>query len=222
MRFTDELRAAAEPLWTAQLDHPFLRGIVDGTLDRRRFEHWIRQDYRFLIEYCRLFALGAARAPDLDTLARFADLLQATAREEMDLHRALASEFGITADELAGEPMAPTTRGYTDFLIRTAAVGEFAELAAALLPCMWGFSWLGQELARHPRPADRHLAAWIDAYAAEDFALLAGWCRDLVDRLAAEAGPGLRQAMRDAFVTSSRYELAFWEMAWRLETWPSA
>jgi thiaminase (transcriptional activator TenA) len=26
--------------------------------------------------------------------------------------------------------------------------------------------------------------------------------------------------MRDVFLTSSRYELSFWEMAWKMETWP--
>src|SRR5687768_15334308 len=138
-RFSDHLHALAEPIWQAQHEHPFVRGIGDGSLDLEQFKHWVRQDYLFLIEYCRLFGLAAARAPDLETLGRFADLLQSTARTEMDLHRAYAAEFGISADELERELMGPTTRAYTDFLLRVAATGDFAELAAALLPCMWGF-----------------------------------------------------------------------------------
>jgi thiaminase/transcriptional activator TenA len=217
--FTEKLRTAAAPIWRAQLDHPFVRGIAAGDLDPKRFEHWVRQDYLFLIEYCRLFGLAAARAPDLATLAAFADLLQSTARTEMDLHRRLAAELGITAAELETEEMAPTTRAYTDFLIRTAATGEFAELCAALLPCMWAFSEIGASLATRPRPADPRFASWIDSYASEEFAALAGWCRDLVDRLAEEAPAAVRQRMEVAFLTSSRYELAFWGMAWRQERW---
>jgi thiaminase (transcriptional activator TenA) len=220
VRFTDELRAAADPIWLAQLDHPFVRGIAAGDLARPRFEHWIRQDYLFLIEYCRLFALAAARSPDLPTLTAFADLLQSTARTEMDLHRRLAAEFGIPGPALESEEMAPTTRAYTDFLIRTATTGEFAELAAALLPCMWAFSEIGTSLARGPRPPDARFASWIDSYASTEFAALAGWCRDLVDDLAEQASPRGRERMRAAFITSSRYELAFWEMAWRQERWP--
>src|SRR5512138_1921837 len=64
-RFSEYLRARVEPIWRAQHEHPFVRGIGDGTLPADRFRHWIRQDYRFLIEYCRLFGLAAARAPDL-------------------------------------------------------------------------------------------------------------------------------------------------------------
>jgi thiaminase (transcriptional activator TenA) len=112
-RFSDELRAAAAPIWEAQHDHPFVRGIGDGSLDPERFNFWIRQDYLFLIDYSRLLALGAARARELETMRRFADLARATLREEMDLHRSYAAELGITAAELEAERMTPTTRGYS-------------------------------------------------------------------------------------------------------------
>ena len=219
-RFSDHLRRAADPIWSAQHAHPFIRAIGDGTLEEDRFAYWIRQDYRFLIEYCRLFALAAARAPDLSTLTRFAELLRATAVTEMSLHRRLAAEVGIADSELEAEPMAPTTQAYTDFLVRTAATADFSQLCAALLPCMWGFSEIGLELARRGRPADARLAAWIDSYADPEFAALAVWCRDLVDGHAAAASPANQAAMEAAFLTSSRYELAFWEMAWTLERWP--
>jgi thiaminase/transcriptional activator TenA len=219
-RPTDAFRALADPVWRAQHEHPFVRGIGDGTLDLARFGHWVRQDYLFLIEYCRLFGLAAARAPDLDTLARFADLLQATARTEMDLHRAYAREFGISEAELAAEPMAPTTRAYTDFLVRVAATGDFAELAAALLPCMWGFAEVGQALKARGLPAEPRYARWIEMYADPAFVALGEWCRELVDRLAAGAPEDARDRMAAAFLTSSRYEYLFWEMAWRREHWP--
>ena len=220
LRFTDALRALAEPIWRAQHAHPFVRGIGDGSLDLERFAHWVRQDYRFLVEYCRLFGLAAARAPDLDTLGRFADLLQATARTEMDLHRAYAREFGISEAELEREPMAPTTRAYTDFLLRVAATGDFAELVAALLPCMWGFAEIGQALQARGLPAEPRYAKWIEMYADPGFVALAEWCRGLMDRLAADAGEAGRRRIEEAFLTSSRYEHLFWEMAWRRETWP--
>jgi thiaminase (transcriptional activator TenA) len=210
--FSAELRRAADPIWQAQHDHPFVRGIGDGTVDVERFKRWLRQDYRFLVEYCRVFALAAARSPDLATLRRFAELLQATAVTEMDLHRSYAASFGMTADDLEAEEMAPVTRGYTDFLVRTAAAGDFAELAAAVLPCMWGYNEIGLRLAERGRPADERCAAWIDAYADPGFTELAGWCRRLVDGLAEEAGPAARARMREAFLVSSRYELAFWDV----------
>ena len=212
MSFSAELRREADPIWQAQHDHPFIRGLGDGTIELARLERWVRQDYLFLVEYCRLFGLAAARAPNLATLRRFAELLQATSATEMDLHRSYAESLGITQAELEAEEMAPVTRAYTDFLLRTAAMGDFAEVASALLPCMWGFNEIAQRLADRGRPADERCAAWIDAYSEPAFTELAAWCRDLVDRLAEDAGPAMLARMREAFLVSSRYELAFWDV----------
>jgi thiaminase/transcriptional activator TenA len=212
MAVSNDLRAEAAEIWEAQHAHPFVTGIGDGTLDPDAFALWVRQDYLFLVDYGRTLALGAARAPDLPTMRRLAELTHETLGTEMDLHRSYCAELGITAAELEAEEPEPATRGYTDFLVRTAAQGEFAELVAALLPCMWGFSEIGLRLARGARPADPRYAAWIEMYASPQFADLAAWCRRLADRVGAEAGPQTRAAMSRAFVTSSRHELAFWQM----------
>ena len=215
-----DLRAAAGEIWDAQHRHPFVRGIGDGTLDLERFRFWIRQDYLFLIEYARLLALAAARAPDLDTMRRFADLGHETLHEEMDLHRSYAADLGIPAADLEREKMAPTTRGYTDFMLRTATVGDFAELVTALLPCMWGFNEIGRRLAERGLPASEYYARWIHMYASDEFTELVDWLRQLTDRISTNLPGASWDRMRDAFLTSSRYELSFWEMAWTLEAWP--
>jgi thiaminase/transcriptional activator TenA len=211
--FSVQLRAGADALWQAQHDHPVVRGIGDGSLPLAAFARYVRQDYLFLIDYARLLALGAARAPDLDTMRRFAELAQAILGEEMELHRAFAAALGITAAELEAEEPAPETTIYTDFLVRTAATGDFGELAAALLPCMWGYAEVGQRLAERGLPEEEAYARWIETYASAEFAALATWCRGLVDRLAAETGEAGRERMRRAFETCSRHELGFWDTA---------
>ena len=219
-RFTERLRRRVEPIWEAQHQHPFVRGIGEGTLALERFQVWVRQDYLFLIDYGRLLALAAARSPDLETMTRFAELLAATLQTEMGLHRSYAAEFGISREELEHEPRWPATQGYTDFLVRVAATGDFAELVAALLPCLWGFAEIGQRLAQQPRPAGERYAKWIAMYAAPEFAALAGWCQELLDRLAEGLPERELRRLEEAFVTSSRYEWRFWEMAWSQEAWP--
>src|SRR5690606_41135951 len=62
--FTDRLWNRVAPIWNAYLEHPFVKGIVDGTLDKEKFKHYMKQDYVYLIEYSRLFALGSAKAPE--------------------------------------------------------------------------------------------------------------------------------------------------------------
>ena len=213
--FSSGLREHAAAVWEAQHAHPFVTGIGDGTLPEEVFRFYVRQDYLFLIDYGRLLALGAVRAPRLDWMRRFATLSQGILETEMDLHRAYAAAWGIGPEELEAEEAAPATSGYADFLLRTAALGDFSELAAALLPCMWGYAEIGERLGDAPRPDHALYADWIDMYAGEDFQRLAAWSRELVDAAAAELeGPG-HDRMRRAFLVSSRHELAFWESAWR-------
>jgi len=138
MTFTDEIREEADRMWEAILDHPMVRELGQGTLDEAPFRYWVRQDYVYLIEYSRLFALGASKASTLDHMGTFADLLESTVTVEMDLHRSYAEEFGIGEAELEATTPSPTTRAYTDFLVRTAALGTFGDTVAALLPCMCG------------------------------------------------------------------------------------
>jgi TENA/THI-4/PQQC family len=93
-----------------------------------------------------------------------------------------------------------------------AALGDYGELASPLLPCMWGYNELAARLAGRGHPANELYARWIDEYAGAEFAELTAWCRTLTDR-AAETSD--RRRMTDAFLTSSRYELAFWDASWR-------
>jgi thiaminase/transcriptional activator TenA len=130
-----------------------VRGIAAGDLDPTRFRAWLVQDYLFLLDYVRLFALAAARAPDTDTLGRLVDLAHATFHEELSLHRAYAAEFGLAQVDLDRAEKSSQCAAYTDFLLRTAATAEFAEVLAALLPCMWGYSELGRSLAAAGLPA---------------------------------------------------------------------
>jgi len=214
MAFTDELRQAADPIWAAQHEHPFVRGIGKASLDATKFRHYVRQDYLFLIDYARLLALGCARAPRLDAMTRFTQLAGAVLGSELELHRSYAAEWGVSTAELENEQATATTRAYTDFLLRVAALGDYGELVAALLPCMWGYHEVAARLAESGRPSNELYARWIDEYASAEFGQLTTWCRALTDE-AAETSD--RRRMTDAFLTSSRYELAFWEASWREE-----
>lgn len=217
MAFDAELRAAADDLWEAQHAHPFVRGIGDGTLATERFRGYVEQDYVFLIDYGRLLALGAARAPDLPTMRRFADLTQAILVTEMDLHRSFAAGWGVDEAALAATKATPATGAYVDFLLRTAALGDFAELVAALLPCMWSYAEIGARLASAAAAGNAHpgpYADWVQTYAADDFAELATWCRQLTAQLGDGADGPTRERMTRAFLGASRHELAFWQACW--------
>jgi thiaminase (transcriptional activator TenA) len=220
LRWTEKLRILANPIWQAQHAHPMVRGIGDGSLDPEVFGYWLRQDYLFLIDYARLFGQAVVRAPDLAAMTRLAQLLHEILHRELELHRSYMAEFGIVEANLENEQKAPTTQGYTDFLLRTATTGDYADLLGALLPCLWGYSEIGQRLAEISPLTDARYRAWIGVYADPEFAELAAWARDLTDAACAGLPQTALDRVEQAFITSSRYELAFWEMAWTREQWP--
>ena len=82
-------------------------------------------------------------------------------------------------------PESGTTRthhaGQHGFSHENRSDGDFTELAAALLPCMWSFSEIGQRLATRSASGDKRYGRWIAMYSSKEFAELAEWCRGLLE-----------------------------------------
>src|SRR4030043_301560 len=93
--FYQEMRKKSDRLWNAIFQHPFVKGIGDGTLTRDRFEFYLKQDYVYLIDFSRVFALACAKSRTLPDMGTFAALLYATLNMEMELHRKTCAAFGI-------------------------------------------------------------------------------------------------------------------------------
>src|SRR6201997_1996944 len=145
--FTEAIRAKAKPIWDREVEHPFVRGLGDGTLPIDRFRFYLAQDYVFLIEYCRVFALAAAKARDLTTIGVFTRLLDETINTEMQLHRDYCQRLGIAEADLEATAPAPITHAYTRRLLTVAYSGSIADIVAAVLPCQLGYAEIGTALA---------------------------------------------------------------------------
>ena len=217
MAFSDDLLAAGEPIWDAQLDHPFVRELAAGTLDPGAFECWLRQDYRYLLDYARVFAVAGTRADDEATMAHLLGVAHSILEEEMELHRSMAADYGLSPADLEAAEKAPTCVAYTNYLLRTARERSLAEVAAAIYPCGRGYLDVAEHMAALSE-GDHRYAPFIEKYTGEAFREAVAWMGSFVDDCA-ERSPGRRADMREAFLTSARLEHAFWEMAYTEESW---
>lgn len=221
MSFCEHLRKLAKPIWDAQLSHPFVVALGNGTLPQRKFRYYILQDARFLSDLSRVFAAGAVRAPDSESALRFAKLAEDTITVERSLHESYGTAWKLTARAMASVPMAPTNYAYTRHMLAVAASGSAAEIAVVALPCAWIYCVVGRYLLRKGPPPKAHpYRNWLLLYASPEFADVQRWMRRKVDHWAKTAGRGERSRMEESFVISSRYEWMFWEMAWTEEEWP--
>jgi thiaminase/transcriptional activator TenA len=218
MGFSDDLLAAGEGIWDAQYGHPFVVELAEGTLAPAAFRRWLEQDYRYLLDYARTFAVAGARAREEETMRRLLGVAHETIDVEMDLHREFAAEYGLTPADLEAVEKRPTCEAYTSFLLRTAHAGSLAETAAAVYPCGRGYLDVADHVADRVDDGNPY-AEWVETYTSDAFREEVAWLREWVDDCA-ERYPGERDAMREAFLTSARLEAAFWGMAYEGETWP--
>ncbi|WP_394139846.1 thiaminase II [Cytobacillus oceanisediminis] len=222
MKFSEHLYHKLQPIWRKNHSHPFVKEMGDGTLDPDKFRFYMVQDYLYLIDYSKLFALGAVKATNLEDMGTFSSLLDSTINEEMSLHRQYASRFGISAEELEAAEPSPITLAYTHYMLYSAQNGTLAELVAALLPCMWSYWEIGKELNEIPGASEHDLYGdWIKMYSSEEFGELATWCIRLMDKAANGKSEEELLKLENIFLNTTRFEYMFWDAAYNKEMWPT-
>src|SRR5215218_3872584 len=100
MGFFERLKGAASAEWRAYTGHPFTNGMADGSLPDAAFRHYLVQDYLFLIEFARAYALAVYKSPTLADMREAAAGLSAILDVEMNLHVKLSASWGLTPRDL--------------------------------------------------------------------------------------------------------------------------
>lgn len=220
-KFTDQLVEEILPIWRANHSHPFVQGIGHGTLAEEKFRHYLVQDYLYLKQYTKVFAVGIQKANDLEIMTTLAESVHGLLSVEMSLHRKYAERFGLTEDEFTNAKEAPTTIAYTRYMLSEAQNGTLAHVIAAVLPCAWSYLEIGKELSQIPGAVDHPLYGdWVKMYSSEEFYKSAQDIIDLMDQLASNlAGDELEQ-LKEIFLQTTRFEYLFWEMGNELKDWP--
>ncbi|KAJ1022550.1 hypothetical protein NDA16_003539 [Ustilago loliicola] len=205
-------------VWTAFVQHPFVLGLADGTLAREGFEWFMKQDYLFLGHYARIWA-QAASSPDntFEEVCQLAELSRAMA-EEAKLHVRLCSEsFGISAQELEYETMeSAATLAYTRFVLDAARSSDGLDLLVAVSPCMVGYAQVGLWLAQKRKPdMNKDYAAWIEAYAGDEFQDVVQKAMRLVEAKAARDAPTPQRLrkLQKIWNAACRLEAGMWDEA---------
>ena len=211
------LRQAAAPIWEECLRHPFVTGIGDGTLGVEKFQYFMLQDYLYLFDYARVFALGVVKARDPKLMRTFAENVNAILGGEMNIHRAYMERLGITEDQVFAVKPALDNTSYTHYMLAVAESGGPMEIVAAILACSWSYAEIGRALAKRPGAADHPFyGEWVRGYASENYAATNQALMALMDELAKDATGAQFDRLEEIFVNCSRYELGFWDMAWEM------
>jgi len=209
------LRSAIREEWERYIGHPFVRALAAGTLPEAAFRRYLGQDYLFLKQFARAWALAVYKADDLDEMRAATTALTAVLDVEMGLHVRFCAGWGLGEAEMAARPEASATIAYTRYVLEKGLAGDALDLHVALAPCIVGYGEIGARLAAAPAAtgeANRY-QAWIDMYAGAEYQQVAAAEIAALDRLfAARGGEARLVALTSTFRQATRLEIDFWQM----------
>jgi thiaminase (transcriptional activator TenA) len=218
MSFFERLKAAASADWRAYTEHPFTNGMADGSLNEAAFRHYLIQDYLFLIEFARAYALSVYKSPKLADMREAAAGLSAILDVEMNLHVKLCAGWGLSPGDLEKAPPAVETLAYTRYVLDAGMRGDLLALKVALAPCVIGYAEIAARLAARPDAyaATNPYRVWIAEYAGAPYQEVAATARRHLEDLAHRYATPAREAELIAiFTEATRLEANFWDMGWR-------
>jgi len=211
----EDLKKSCQNEWQAYIEHSFVQQLGNATLAPEAFQHYLKQDYLFLIQFARAFALAAYKSRTLSDLRQAKEGLQAIVDVELDLHVSYCKEWGISEQELADLPEARATLAYTRYVLDTGNRGDLLDLHVALSPCMVGYgeiaNWLNSR-AETIRGENNPYDAWIAMYESDEFQEAMRAEISWLNQRLADVSPARFKELTRIFSDATRLEIDFWEM----------
>ncbi|WP_110926777.1 thiaminase II [Bacillus massiliglaciei] len=217
MTFCREIRKETDLYWERSFQHPFVKGIADGSLPMGKFKFYMMQDAYYLKAYTKVLSIMASKAETNEEIAYFLEKAHSVHEAELGLHRTVFRQLGVTEADLKDFEPAPSAYNYVSHLYSTAYNGDLAEAFAAVLPCPWLYQEIGERY-RKAKPGVRLYEEWIAMYSSADFKETIEREKVMMNRYAEQNPKKVRQ-LKSHFEKSCYYEWKFWEMPWTLENW---
>lgn len=213
------LLKASEKIFKKYNEHPFILGIQDGTLDKNKFRYYIIQDYLYLEDFAKTFAIGVAKAKSRETANLFAKYVSVI-NGEMNVHSGYLALLGVTSEEILNTPRSLENLSYTSYMLRVAYEESEAEILAAILPCTYSYEKIAKTILKNKPESinNSFYGDWIKSYSGKDYEKENEVLIKEINRLTKNFKEEKLKHLEDIFFFCSLYELDFWEMAWRGST----
>ncbi|MFC5078503.1 Thiaminase-2 [Vibrio thalassae] len=210
-----DLISACQQEWLAYTEHDFVKQLAAGTLDQQAYLHYLKQDFLFLKQYARAYALAIYKAKTLTQMREAVPSVEALLNSEISHHVTYCHQWGITEADMEAEIEDFGTVAYTRYVLDAGMTGELVDLYAALAPCAIGYAVIGDNLLKS---ADTMLEgnpyrSWIELYGSEEFQSGVQTSIKRLDALLKDIDPQSQRAKElvHVFKTATRMEIAFWQ-----------
>lgn len=215
----EELKRRCTDDWNAYITHEFVRRAGDGSLPKESFQHYLKQDYLYLIHVARIYGLAVYKSGSLEDLMFSKKSLLDITDLELGLHVKFCGRWGISEQELFELDEAAATVAYTRYVADRAFSGNLLDLHAAMAPCIIGYAELGDWLKDNPDTVleGNPYREWVEMYSGPEYRKVADEYIAYFDRLCErEATPARMDSLAKTFRDATRMEIAFWDMGLNL------
>jgi thiaminase/transcriptional activator TenA len=204
----------AADAWGASYDHPFVRALVDGSLDSERFKFYQMQDARYLEAIADAFVQIGIRCSDPNDKLWFVAAAERALQTERSLHLHYGDQLGYGPADIRALILTPTNRAYQNHMPERTQRGTRLAALAAVAPCPWLYRDVGTRIWDELGGSvdDNHpYADWIRRYADPDpdESMNIGELTGRLDRWAQGMDEATQERALEAFATSTRYEWMF-------------
>ncbi|WP_270505941.1 thiaminase II [Paraclostridium sordellii] len=216
MKFTDYLFDEAKDIWESYLNHPFVREIGEGTLPKEKFKNYLIQDYLYLKEFSKVFAMGIVKSATIKEMKFFNRAAKGSMEDETAIHIDYMKKLDIPPVEAEKCELEMVSSSYTSYMQAVALTGGVKEIVMATLPCNWSYNYIGHYLYETYKDNldTNYYKDWIKMYADSEFdELLKEWL-DYTNYLCKNLSEDEMKKLTEIFIKSSLYELDFWNMAY--------
>ncbi|MRI82759.1 thiaminase II [Aerococcaceae bacterium DSM 109653] len=215
MTFTQDLYGATQDILKQYFNHPFIKGIENGNLDIEKFKFYMIQDYLYLYDYAKLFAIGILKSDNNDDMNLFASSLNSTLNTEMAIHRGYMERLGISEEDVSNTETSLINLSYTNYMLSIAQKGGQKEVIIALLSCAWTYAEIAKKINENNSSAKEHefYGEWVSGYLDDSFQNIAQWFLTRVDQFGEYLSDVEKTQLTNIFRNCCVYELKFWDMA---------
>ncbi len=218
MKFSDELWFSIDGIFKRILEHPFIKGLIDGSLDLGAFKFYIIQDALYLKDFSRGLAILGAKSEEDDDLLLFCEHSRNAIIVERSLHESFFKDFSLSKEDVYKTEKAPINLLYTSYLIRVAYERPYYEAIGAFLPCYWIYLEVGKFLEKFGSKNELY-QRWIRTYSSEQFEISVRAVIDITNRISENLNDYQKNKIKEHFIITTKFEYMFWDMGYKKQTW---
>ena len=210
MRASEYLRDLTGEDWAAATRHAFTDALADGTLDIRKMQGYLQQDYLFIDEFVRLLASTIAHAPSLaDSVPAAQFLALITGPENTYFLRSF--EALDCAPEATPEP---ATLAFQRLMREARQSGRYERMVAVLSVAEWVYLEWATPYADRADDLPFWFGEWISLHCGDGFEGVVAYLRDQLDQAWDGLDAGARAEVESVFREVVRLERGFFDAAW--------